>query len=80
MKISVTLATAITVAAAAYKGNFTSGCTDVHLLEGRTGHANNLQASCKTDGVGPTEFRESNIDLNLCLGINQTSAQLAWSI
>lgn len=77
-------AAAATAAAAAWT-NFTSTCTDAVLHESRTGHLSLLTASCRVDAAGdaastPPATHRSTLDLNLCLGINYTTADLAWSV
>ncbi|CAK7199330.1 hypothetical protein SEUCBS139899_002008 [Sporothrix eucalyptigena] len=59
--------------------NFTATCTDVVLHESLTGHLSQLTASCLTF-ANTTSTRNTTLDLNLCLGIDYTSANLTWSI
>lgn len=71
--------------------NFTTTCENPVLSVSRTGHLSQLSASCvTTDGAGsggtnstdttPPLFHNSTLDLNLCLGIDYTTAALVWSI
>ncbi|CAK7210697.1 hypothetical protein SBRCBS47491_000863 [Sporothrix bragantina] len=68
--------------------NFTSSCTDVVLHTSRTGHLSLLSASCLLDKANSTDvdtpsastLHNTTLDLNLCLGIDYTSAKLTWSI
>lgn len=65
---------------AAQNGNFTDTCTDIELLPDSLGHNDNLRASCRTDTLEGSQSRTSTIDLNLCVGIDHTSGELAWSV
>lgn len=70
--------------------NFTTTCENPVLSASRTGHLSQLSASCvTTNGAGsgtnstdttPPTFHNSTLDLNLCLGIDYTTAALVWSI
>ncbi len=60
--------------------NFTSSCVDVGLSQDSL-----LSASCSTTVSSPTndtlgECHDSEIDLNLCLGVDQLTGDLQWSI
>ncbi|KAL1905513.1 hypothetical protein Sste5344_008738 [Sporothrix stenoceras] len=75
-------------AAAADYSNFTTTCENPVLHASRTGHLSQLSASCVTNagedtGTNSTDtisIHNSTLDLNLCLGIDYTTAALVWSI
>ena len=73
--------------------DFTSTCTDVVLHASSTGHMTLLSASCLVDNdlndtaaasaadtATSSTLHKSTLDLDLCLGIDYRSANLAWSI
>lgn len=61
------------------RNNFTSSCANVALHASGTGSMDILTASCLgADAAEP--MHNSTINLNLCVGIDYTTADLAWSI
>jgi len=62
----------------ASSGNFSRSCQDVGLLPGATGRNATLHAECR--GLGPALLHSSTLDLNLCVGLDQTKGVLAWSV
>ncbi len=75
------LARAATADTAA-SSNFTESCTELVLKKSYSGLLSMLSASCV--GLGgnttATALHNSTLDLNLCLGIDHTTAHLAWSV
>ncbi|OAA61745.1 Cyanovirin-N [Niveomyces insectorum RCEF 264] len=77
-------------------GNFTRSCAAFTVHAGATGQVDLLSASCRADdddgdagtgnstGTGSSgalhALHNSTLDLNLCLGIDQTTGQLVWSL
>ncbi|KAH8900948.1 Cyanovirin-N [Thozetella sp. PMI_491] len=87
-KLAVVLALVAAQAGAVTAGNanFTSSCTGITLDAGRLGHNDFLNATCASGDLTSTSYEHrqpdhvSEIDLNLCVGIDQSSGNLAWSV
>lgn len=60
-------------------GNFTKSCSNVALHNGATNNLDILTATCleNDDDHSP---HNSTLDLNLCLGVDQHTGTLDWSI
>jgi len=70
------LAALLSIGAHAVMDNITKTCHDFALLEMALG-MDQLSAGCQTSTHSITN---STLDLNLCVGIDPTSAVLLWSI
>lgn len=68
------------VSVATGQSNFTETCHGIELLSDSLSHTSQLKASCSNEVIEGGQSRESTIDLNLCVGIDQTDGQLVWSI
>lgn len=60
--------------------NFSDTCNSIELSANSLGVYDQLKASCGTDELDGSQARETTINLNLCLGIDHTSGELAWSV
>jgi hypothetical protein len=73
-------ASLIAVAAECY-GNFSLSCTSVSLFHGFF-----LGATCATccnpnaDGVIDESENQNELDLTMCIGLNQTSGHMKWEV
>ena len=72
------LLAAIVAMAVGGLGSFTNACSNITLAAGSLGVSDLLGASCPAAG-GAMQSHETSIDLNLCIGLDQSLGQLAWS-
>ena len=70
---AVLFGTLATAAARGDRGDFSLTCTDVSL------DSTDLKAACYTGRTEDRAPHPNNLDLNLCIGLNQSTNQLEWA-